>query len=293
MLLEYYRNYLTSSTLRDTTIKSYVNNVKPFFIYLDIDNIRKISNITIENVYQYIDYLNNYSIVTKQDRMVSLRMLLNWLFEMKYISFSGRKILPIIVKHHDTTIPSYYTQDECKKLLDSIDTSTYKGCRDYAILCIITYYGLRISDVKKLKFNDIDFEKNTISIIQQKTDKLVTLPLLDAVKYPVLDYAKNFRGISEYEEIFLSANPPHPPFTCAGFCLDVTNYLKNANVNINGRKHGPHALRHSLTNSLLKEGVSFKVISEILGHSDLVSTQAYASIDTSGLKELSLEVPIC
>ena len=71
----------------------------------------------------------------------------------------------------------------------------------------------------------------------------------------------------------------------------VKNYLIKAGVDINGRKHGFHSLRHSFSSLLLKENTSLYSISTILGHQDIKTTMAYLDIDSSKLKELALEVP--
>ena len=63
-------------------------------------------------------------------------------------------------------------------------------------------------------------------------------------------------------------------------------------MNINGRKHGFHSLRHSFSKSLLNEDISLYSISNILGHKDIETTMYYMDIDTSKLKELALEVPL-
>lgn len=64
-----------------------------------------------------------------------------------------------------------------------------------------------------------------------------------------------------------------------------------AGININGRKHGFHSLRHSFSSLLLKENISLYSISTILGHEDIKTTMSYLDIDISKLKELALEVP--
>ena len=153
---------------------------------------------------------------------------------------------------------------------------------------------MRTSDIVNLKFENIDFENNVINIIQHKTNKPLSLPLIDEVKYPLLDYIKNYRENSNSNYILLSVIPPFNKLKGGSLKNDVTRYLKAANIIIGNRKHGPHVLRHSLSNSLLREDVPLEVISEILGHRNISATQKYISIDVKKLKILSLEVPpIC
>ena len=292
-VLNNYKQYLLNKQLREKSVISYIDNTKPFLFFMMMNNI-KISKLTKNDVYNYINTLNNYSIVTKTDRLYCVRYFVDYLYAIELICFNGHNALPKIVSHHDTTLTSYYSTDEITRLLNSIDTSDTKGNRDYLIISLIVYLGLRTSDIVNLKFENINFENNTINIIQHKTSKPLSLPLIDEVKYPLLDYIKNYRGNSDSNYIFLSVIPPFDRLQGKMLKNDITKYLKKANIDIGNRKHGPHALRHSLSNSLLREDVPLEIISEILGHRNISATQKYISIDVKNLKVLSLEVPpIC
>lgn len=202
-------------------------------------------------------------------------------------------ILSKIVWHRKTNIRTYYTKDEIIKLLNVIDIRTKQGKKDYLIISLICYLGLRISDVVNLKLSNIDFNSNTISIIQYKTDNHLTLPLIDKVKYPLLDYLKNVRpNNTDLCYVFITFDKSyrhHIELKTHGYI--VKNYLIEAGIDINGRKHGFHSLRHSFSSLLLKEEVSLYSISNILGHEDIKTTMFYLDIDISKLKELALEVP--
>ncbi len=290
LVLNGYKQYLLDKQLREKSVNSYIDNTKPFLVFMMMNNI-KISKLTKNDIYNYANTLNNYAIVTKDIRLYCVRYFVDYLYMMKLIDFNGHNALPKIVSHHDTTLTSYYSIDEITILLNSIDTSTPKGNRDYLIICLIVYLGLRTSDIVNLKFQNINFENNIINIIQHKTSKPLSLPLIDEIKYPLLDYIKNYRGNSDSNHIFLSVIPPFNKLKGGSLKNDVTRYLKAANIIIGNRKHGPHALRHSLSNSLLKKNVPLEVISEILGHRNISATQKYISIDVKKLKVLSLEVP--
>ena len=293
LVLNNYKQYLLDKNLRENSITSYIDNTKPFFVFLMNNNI-KVSKLNKNDIYEYISTLGNYSIVTKDIRLYCIRYLLDYLYKVELINFNGHNVLPKIVSHHDVTITSYYSVNEITALLNSIDTSTSKGNRDYLIICLIVYLGLRTSDIFNLQYENIDFKNNIINIIQHKTNKPLSLPLIDEVKYPLLDYIKNHREISDSNYVFLSVIHPYRRLQGKSLKNDIANYLKSANINIGNRKHGPHSLRHSLSNSLLRENVPLEIISEILGHRNISATQKYISIDVKKLKVLSLEVPpIC
>ena len=155
-------------------------------------------------------------------------------------------------------------------------------------------FRLRISDVVNLKVSDINFNANKIQIIQKKTDEKLYLPLIDQVKYPILDYLKNVRPKVDSDYIFIINKEPYSQninLTLHNYM--VRRYLIKAGIDINGRKAGFHSLRHSFSTMLLNEDVPLYTISTILGHREIDTTMLYLDIDTSKLKELALEVPIC
>ena len=289
-----YKGHLISSGNKDITI-----SLKLRFIYLleqyliSIDKTFK--TFTKENIYNYFEECSKLSwSYSQQDRnKLDIKNFLNWTYQNKITKISGDMILPKIVWHRNTNIRTYYTKEEITKLLNVIDIRTKQGKEDYLIISLICYLGLRISDVINLKLSNIDFNNNIISIIQYKTDNQLVLPLIDKVKYPLLDYLKNVRpSDTNLDYIFITNKKPykhHIELTKHNY--KVKNYLIKASIDINGRKHGFHSLRHSFSTSLLNENISLYSISTILGHQDIRTTMSYLDIDTSKLKELALEVP--
>jgi integrase len=187
---------------------------------------------------------------------------------------------------------SYYSKDEILKMLESIDTSTISGKTTYFVFSITAFLGIRAGDLVNLKFSDIDWANNNINIVQQKTGRPVSLPLIDEVKFPLLDYLKNARPSSDDKDyILLSACAPYTRYTCAASIWRViSRCVERAGLDNKGRHRGPHALRHSLATNLLSENVPLSAISNILGHSSTKTTEIYIGVDEKNLKELSLEV---
>lgn len=289
-----YKNYLISICNKDFTISEKIRFVYLFEKYL-ISIGKTFKTFTKENIYDYFEECSKLSWgLSCQDRnKLDIKNFLNWTYQNNITKISGDMILPKIVWHRKTNIRTYYTKEEVTKLLNAIDIRTNQGKEDYLILSLICYLGLRISDVINLKLSNIDFNNNTISIIQYKTDNKLTLPLIDKVKYPLLDYLKNVRpSDTDLDYIFITTTKPyrhHIELTKHNYI--VKNYLIKSGIDINGRKHGFHSLRHSFSSLLLKKNTSLYSISTILGHQDIKTTMSYLDIDTSKLKELALEVP--
>ena len=179
------------------------------------------------------------------------------------------------------------------KLLNIINTETRYGKSIYSILTILAYLGLRAGDIINLKFEHIDFENNEIKFYQTKTKQLLTLPLIDEVKYPLLDYIKNGRPqCDETEYIFITLYAPFTRFKSTSSIFRIVEGAMNkAGINYENKHHGPHALRHSLATNMINSNVPISAISQILGHNNIRTTEIYITRDTSHLRELTLEVP--
>ena len=292
-IVKSYYNYLKSINNKEITILNKLRFIYLFEQYLILEN-KTFKTFNKEDIYDYFNECSKLSwSLTYQDRnKVDIKLFLNWAYQNNLVKISGDMILPKIVWHQNTNIRTYYTKEEIIKMLNAIDIRTKQSKEDYLILSLICYLGLRISDVVNLKLSNIDFNENTISIIQYKTDNLLTLPLIDKVKYPLLDYLKNVRPKCDLDYVFITYEEPYKHNEKIRYhSCKVKNYLIKAGIDIKGRKHGFHSLRHSFSSLLLKENISLYSISTILGHQDIKTTMIYLDIDTSKLKELALEVP--
>ena len=293
-ILRLYYQYLISLDNTKNTINLKLMFICIFERYL-VTNKKTFKDINKIDIYNYINgcFKLNWGLPHQDNNKFQIKQFLNWAYKNNLTKISGDMVLPKIVWHRNTDIKTYYTQEEVTRLLDVINIRTNQGKEDYLIISLICYLGLRISDVINLKLSNIDFNNNIISIIQYKTDNQLILPLIDKVKYPLLDYLKNVRpDDTELDYIFVTFEKPykhHIELKTHNYI--VKGYLIKAGIDINGRKHGFHSLRHSFSTSLLNENISLYSISTILGHEDIRTTMSYLDIDTSKLQELALEVP--
>lgn len=292
-ILREYNNYLSLIGNKDITRRLKLTSAY-LFCYFFKDNDKIISNFSREDVSSYIEECDkiDWSYYMKDNNKYYIRAFLNWTFENDISKISGDMCLPKIIGHTRNKVRTYYSKEELISLINSIDRTTKYGKECYLIISIICYLGLRISDVVNLKISDIDFNNNTISIIQYKTQRHLILPLIEQIKYPLIDYLKNVRPKADLDYLFITNEKPYRQKTeLLDHSYIVRKNLKKANININGRKSGYHSLRHSFATMLLSEDVDLYSISTILGHEILDTTMLYLDIDISKLKELSLEVP--
>ena len=274
---------------RDRKVWSFVKYLE----YLELSGITSLTGIVFSTVHDYINSLTSFAPATIRCIKTNLREAYDWMFEKKYVPFSGRQVFPEIRKDSRNKLLSYYSREEVEQLLACIETQTPSGKCMYAAVCLMAHLGMRAGDIIGLKFCDIDWEKGTIHYSQQKTGTPLALPLVDEVRFPLLDYIKNGRHESaDPEYVFVTMYAPYTRYhhTSSLFRM-VGTCMRTAGIEFEGRHHGPHSLRHSLASNLLSENVPISAISNILGHSSTLTTETYLTIDETHLKEISLEVP--
>ena len=293
LILKKFLDNLKIKELSDKYIYRNKREIIIFFKYLWSKDIYDISKITNDIIFNYICTLDKYSQGNKYNIVSKLRGLLKFMYFNQYIKTDLSLCIPKIPINHNNQIPhTIWSSEDIEKLLKSIDTSTNVGKRDYAILTILIYLGLRFTDVKNLKFENIDWKKNVINLNQNKTKKYITLPLLNNVGTAIIDYIKNGRPNVNSKYIFL--NNKNEKFTPnSDFSYVLKKYLKLANIDISSEKYiGTYSLRHSLATTLLQNRTQLSTISSILGHTDINNTAIYLKVDIPSLRECCLDLEV-
>jgi integrase len=168
---------------------------------------------------------------------------------------------------------------------------TPKGIRDYAILMLLSAYGLRAGEITALRLKDVDWRRDIIHIRHKKTSATSDLPLLPQVGEALLQYLQESRSQTPFREVFIRCCAPYCPFK-AGSNLNrmVRRRLGAAGVITTG-KHGLHAFRHGRAVSLLRAKVPVKEIGDLLGHRSADSTLVYLKLATEDLRAVAMEIP--
>lgn len=106
-------------------------------------------------------------------------------------------------------MPTLWEKDDLERLLKGVDRGSPAGKRDYAVILLVVQLGLRISDVSSLRLDSLKWERNELELIQHKTGKRVTHPLLEDVGWAIIDYIKYGRPNVESPFVFLMVNAPY------------------------------------------------------------------------------------
>lgn len=235
-----------------------------------------------------------YTLASRHNCNSTLRLFLRYAYDVGLTDQDvSIHILPDSYKNQ-RKLPTIYQEGEIRRILEAVDRASAIGKRDYVILLLASEYGWRSSDIVNFCFEQIDWDRNTISLIQHKTGSSVVYPLLSSVGNAVIDYLKHGRPKTEAQEIIVSCEPARRGKKLGAPTIHsiVTKYMRRANISHwQQKKHGPHSLRHSLATNMLKKNVSIPIISAVMGHQNTESTKVYLSVDFNRLKQCALPIP--
>jgi len=203
------------------------------------------------------------------------------------VDLAPRIVGPMLYAYE--SIPSALSAEQISGVLKSTrkDRSPM-GYRDYAILLLLSTYGLRDGEITRLRLEDIDWRAETLYIRHSKTGANSQLPLMAEVGEALLNYLRRGRPKTDAREIFIRIRAPYRPLS--SLYSEIRQRLETAGVKPQG-KCGPHAFRHARAVTLLRASVSRKVIGDLLGHRSEEATLPYLKLATEDLRAIALEIP--
>jgi site-specific recombinase XerD len=284
-----FKQYCIEKDYSQVTTDHYVKQSARFMDYLDSQKIDSCLGINLTLINDYIKTLAGYAYKTVEQNICSLRAFFRFLLETDEVQTDFAATTPMVQARKQTRIPSVWTKDELKKLFAAIDRGSPKGKRDYAIILLACYLGMRCTDIKKLKMNNFHWNEKTVVFVQSKTRTTLSLPLTPEVGWAVIDYLKYGRPNIDSPYVFVKHMAPFGPFSEGNHLHQIIKrYMKLAHIPTLKKKRGMHSLRHTLASMLLEKDTPLSTISDILGHIDSDSTAVYLKVDVKKLRECSL-----
>ena len=186
-------------------------------------------------------------------------------------------------------LPRALPWETVRTLLQSMDTASPMGLRDYAMFLLIATYGLRASEVVAISLDDIRWRQGILRIHQRKTSSPLELPLTNEVLSALVKHLKRTPPPAPYRRVFLRMRAPMGVLKPTAVTEAFQALVRKSGLSI--PYQGPHCLRHSYAVHLLKNGTPLKTIGDILGHRTAESTSMYLRLATGDLREVALAVP--
>lgn len=284
-----YLSIKKSEHLRTASYREYEIQLSRFLCFLQGQGVTSVSDISTDIVRMYIMGLKPEHKSNTYIAILMIKRFLHWLYENRLIKQNVAIRIPSAKTVNQPNLPSVYSKEEIARLLACVDRGNATGKRDYLVLILAAYLGMRSSDICCLRFDNIDWESNCINIVQIKTDQPLNLPLLPEVGNAIIDYLKHGRPQSDDPHVLLIAGHPYHPMQTTGVYQVVSQAFKRAGIDVSNRKHGAHSLRHSLASRMLEGQTAMPVISEALGHANTNSTMYYLRVDITSLKSCQMD----
>lgn len=263
----------------DNTRASYKNDLYDFCKFCDLNGI-KIENISKDDVRRYLQSFENYSFKTVSRHISCLKSFYKFMQINKYVSSNPLSDIPLPRK--EKTLPKVFSEDEVFDLLD-IPLNNDFSFRNKAMLELMYGSGLRVSELINLNVNDVDLSMDTVRVFGKGSKERV-IPLNEYAVHYLDIYINQVRGnlFKHGENNYLFLNNHGEKMTRQGFFKIIKKLEAEKGLNTS---FSPHTLRHSFATHLLKNGADLRSIQELLGHSDISSTQVYTHITDEKLHE--------
>ncbi len=312
ILMEFLEYHSTVRGHSDKTVAGYYLDLKILFRYIkrrrhlvpaetdfqniditDID-IDFIKSIKIEELYRYQsfspEFLNtntNLSAASRCRRTSSVKSFYNYLTVKRHL-LENNICQELDMPKKQQSLPRYLEETECDKLLQAC--SGRFELRDYCILMLFMCCGLRVSELVSLNLSDV-FEDHVRVTGKGNKERIVYFG--DGCREAIDDYLlvrcdSSKIAAEDQNALFISSN--YRRITVRGVEKMVDKKLKEAGLDSN--KFSPHKLRHTAATMMLKNGVDTRALQEVLGHSNLSTTQIYTHLDNAQLREAAMANPI-
>lgn len=283
---KYVENFLSflqnDKKLSENTLQSYNRDIKLYCNYLEQNDIDAVE--TSENdIKTYLDNLkeNGKAVSTISRNLASLRSFYQYLHRTKVVDEDPT--LSLESPKIERKLPKVLTSEQVELLLEQPKCTDLKGYRDKAMLELVYATGIRVTELISLNIDDVDLENKTIRCVGKNKERII--PMGSLAINALRDYVEKSRNVLIKDDkdpaLFININGQR--LTRQGFWKIIKQYKIQANIDVDIT---PHTLRHSFAVHLLENGAELRAIQEMLGHSDISSTQVYAQMGQSRIKDV-------
>jgi len=287
--LEWLRHYQHAA---DGTLEVRAHSITRFLQWLGPQaTAQGLGSLTPERIETFfLSYAQAMGRSARRSMQSALRTFLRFCLHQGYVQHPLDRAVPILRTYKLSTVPRGLSEEQARRVIDSVDCSTATGRRDYAILQLLHTYGVRGGQVRALRMEDIHWAHNQILFRASKNGKDSVLPLSLEVGQSLLDYLRQARPRCSYPQVFITCRAPYHPLPHSSSLSAIVNrYIRAAGINVPSR--GAHAFRHGFATRMVNKGYSLKAVADVLGHRHLSTTFIYTKVDFNALKQVALDWP--
>jgi len=280
--VENYIQYLTDvKKSSQNTIQSYRRDLVKMLDYLESNGVKDLSEVNTTLLRSYVLYMEDEkkSSATVSRSIASIRSFFIYLLENGKVK--GNPTEGLKPPKVEKKAPEILSIEEVNLLLEQPSGDTPKEIRDKAMLELLYATGLRVSELISLKMSDINLSLNYIECHDRTKSRII--PIENAAKYALNRYITEIRPSMCADSEYLFTNIKGDMMSRQGFWKVLKSYAKKAGIN---KDITPHMIRHSFATHMVINGADLVSLQEMLGHSDISTTQMYLKGKSSKLKEV-------
>jgi len=284
-LVEEFLNYLNvEKGLASNTISSYRRDLDKYIKYLEAKKITSFRPVKRNDITNFMLALKDKGLNSNSisRALVAIKMLHRFLVSERYLKddISSVMALPKLWKR----LPEVLSLEEVQSLLDSPNLRTSRGVRDKAALELIYATGMRVSEVANLKLADLNLDMGFVKCTG-KGQKQRIIPLGSYASRALTRYINKARPklLKQKDDSALFLSRLGKKISRQTFWKTIKGYAGEARIK---KEISPHTLRHSFATHLLERGADLRTVQEMLGHSDISTTQLYTHINKERLKQI-------
>jgi len=275
---------LAARTLHKRTV-----HLRQFLTFLAAAGVADLQGLTAAAIQDFCTQLPGPSPRTRLTYGTTLRSFLRWAYLCGHLPQDLSHAARRARQYRQTHLPDTLPADALERLLRAVDQSTPIGRRDYAVLLLAARYGLRPSDIRALRLEQIDWRRGSLTLQQAKTGHPLTLPLLPDVAAALVAYLRAGRPVTPARQVFVRHKAPFVPFVPENNLATIMRAaLRRVGLAQRPGRRGLYLLRHTLATRLLAVGQPLKTIGDLLGHRTLDVTFGYTQIDLPALRRVAL-----
>ncbi len=289
MIEQFLKEYLTvlrfEKNLSDNTIQSYEFDLRKLVDFLKKNGIYDLNDVTAETIIEYFNEQKEKGIdvATVARYMSSIKSFWNYLEVSNYVTNNPTEKLYSVKKSRK--LPSVLSFEEIEKIMQTVKTDSILGIRDRAILELFYSSGLRVSELINLKISDLFFDEEVIRVIGKGSKERI-VPIGQSAIFWVNEYLRSSRPALEKKSksqniVFL--NRQGTKLSRMSIWKIFRFYTQEAGIT---KEIHPHTFRHSFATHLIERGADLRAVQEMLGHSDISTTQIYTHIDRDYIKQV-------
>ena len=283
-IIELFESYLRDEkNASANTLSSYMRDIRQLGAYLETHTDTDIVGASEEELADYIAWLksNGKSVATVSRNIASIKNLYSHLFIRQIVGKNPSTKL--VCDKNVQKLPEILTSKEVELLLEQPRCVDSKGYRDRAMLELLYATGMRVSELIDLDIDDVNLGGGVIRCHSRNKERFI--PMYQAAVKALSDYITLVRPqmIALPDETALFVNVSGERMSRQGFWKIIKYYQKKAGIE---KDITPHTLRHSFAAHLLQNGADIHAIQEMLGHTDISSTQVYSQLVKKQLKDV-------